>query len=196
MRTARWIVIQLIVTVAAASSCSRGASALSDDSDNSDASRGRATARGLIGEFGTSAPSVAAAALRETWRPPHERSLHLTTLVQLDPHSALEIYQRYLQDPSPELRRAALAANGALWDHGALSLLIALEHGSDPHVRSGARQLTRRYLIWGPSRPTWRDRKEANDDPAFTPHDRAGLRAWRRRSDAWRHRQMQLIGHP
>jgi len=38
----------------------------------------------------------------------------------------------------------------------------------------------RRYLVWGPTRPTWRDRREGNR-PGFEPYDGAGLRAWRAR---------------
>lgn len=85
-----------------------------------------------------------------------------------------------LRDPSPAVRRVALEVNATVWDHEALPILIELENDPDPQVRRQARLLARRYLIWGPQRPTWRQRRDANQ-PGFEPHDRPGLRALRAR---------------
>jgi hypothetical protein len=89
-------------------------------------------------------------------------------------------YRRWLASPRPAERRAALELGALLWDHGALPLLVALESDPSPSVREAARQLVRRYLVWGPRRPGWRERRDANR-PGFEPWDRAGLRAWRAR---------------
>lgn len=85
-----------------------------------------------------------------------------------------------LDAPAPSLRLAALRANEARWHHDSLPELIELESDPDPAVREAARLLVRRYLVWGPTRPTWRDRKDGNR-PDFEPYDRTGLRAWRAR---------------
>ena len=85
-----------------------------------------------------------------------------------------------LDPPDPSLRLAALRANEARWDHDSLPELIELECDPDPAVREAARLLVRRYLVWGPAQPTWRDRRDGNR-PDFEPHDRTGLRAWRAR---------------
>lgn len=76
---------------------------------------------------------------------------------------------------------AALRSNEARWEYSELPQLIALERAPDLEVREAARLLVRRYLIWGPQRPTWIDRRDA-DRSDFEPHDRMGLRAWRGRA--------------
>ena len=85
-----------------------------------------------------------------------------------------------LDSPEPVQRLAALRANEQGWDHDSLPELIELESDPDPAVREVARLLVRRYLVWGPARPTWRDRRDGNRRD-FEPHDRSGLRAWRAR---------------
>ena len=85
-----------------------------------------------------------------------------------------------LDAPDVSQRLAALRANEQRWDHDSLPELIELESDPDPAVREGARLLVRRYLVWGPTRPTWRDRRDGNR-PDFEPYDRAGLRAWQAR---------------
>jgi len=85
-----------------------------------------------------------------------------------------------LLDPSPEQRLAAHEESAAGWDYDAPPELIALENDTDPQVRRRARQLVRRYHIWGPHRPTWQQRRDA-DPREFQPYDRTGLRSWRRR---------------
>ena len=82
--------------------------------------------------------------------------------------------------PDASQRLAALHANEQRWGHDSLPELIELESDPDPAVREAARLLVRRYLVWGPTRPTWRDRKDGNR-PDFEPYDRTGLRAWRAR---------------
>ena len=88
-----------------------------------------------------------------------------------------------LASPDPRVRADALEANAEAWDAAALPLLIRLEEDPDPRLREQARGLVRRYLIWGPTPPTWRQRREANRRD-FEPWDRAGLRAWRDRGRA------------
>ena len=80
----------------------------------------------------------------------------------------------------PAQRLAALHANERRWNHDSLPQLVVLERDPDPVVREAARDLVRRYLIWGPTRPTWRERRKGNR-PGFEAHDRAGLRRWRAR---------------
>jgi hypothetical protein len=99
------------------------------------------------------------------------------------PQDAFGLQRRALGDPDPARRLAAVHACEIVWDHAALPLLRAREDDADPGVRRAARRLVRRFHIWGPERPTWRDRERANR-PEFAPHDRAGLRAWRRRGPA------------
>lgn len=82
--------------------------------------------------------------------------------------------------PATPPGRAGLLHHGEHWDYDGLPHLVELESHPDPELREAARALARRYLVWGPTRPTWRDRLEANSRP-FEPYDRAGLRAWRDR---------------
>jgi hypothetical protein len=140
----------------------------------------RAWARSFIDELGYRAPDEAVQGLEDASLSPLERALYLTVLARDDGGTAWVAYREFLLDPAPELRRAALDVNGAHWDYDALPILIDLESDPDTGVRYAARHLTRRYLIWGPTQPTWRDRKEANSSD-FAPYDREGLRAWRSR---------------
>jgi hypothetical protein len=96
------------------------------------------------------------------------------------PEDAYVLQRRALGDPDPARRLAAVYACEIVWDHAALPLLREREGDADPGVRRASRRLVRRFHIWGPERPTWGDRERANR-PGFAPHDRAGLRAWRRR---------------
>jgi hypothetical protein len=124
-----------------------------------------------------SAPEVAAPAAADaaTTRPP-------PLPPGAPPRSARQAprYPEWLTSREPLRRRAALEANGAAWDARVLPLLERLEHDPDAEVRRLARRLVRRYLIWGPAPPSWRERRDANR-PGFEPWDRAGLRAWRAR---------------
>jgi hypothetical protein len=85
-----------------------------------------------------------------------------------------------LDAPDAAQRLAALYANEARWELAALPEIVSLEEDPDPAVAAAARLLVRRYLVWGPTRPGWRERRDANR-PGFEPWDRAGLRAWRAR---------------
>ena len=142
-----------------------------------------AWATSFIAEHGDRASNLAQQAATDASLEPRERALHLVTLSVAEPSHARSVYRPFLDDPAPELLHAALMVNGAVWDYDVLSGLHALEAHADPAIRGAARQLGRRYLIWGPTRPTWVERQQGNA-PDFEPHDRAGLRAWRARGDA------------
>lgn len=152
----------------------------------------RAWVASFIVEFQDQAGALASQQVQDAGSSSLDRSLHLRVLAYAKPPPSREFYRPFLADPAPELRRAAVAISGSLWDHDALPILLVLENDTDPGVRQAARQLVRPYLIWGPHRPSWRDRMEANDRP-FTPYDRDGLRAWRARKPEWERRQRELL---
>jgi hypothetical protein len=136
------------------------------------------------------AADAAALGLADATADPLDRALHLLAHHEASPGDR-DVYWRYLRDDEAWLRRAALQVNGDLWDFEALSILLDLEDDTDPVVRRDGRRLARRYLIWGPLRPTPLERKRANT--AFEPHDRDALRAWRTRTSTWDERQAELI---
>lgn len=108
------------------------------------------------------------------------------------PLAAPRCRRRWLEHPDAERRLAAVHACETEWERGAVALLREREDERDPRVRRAARQLLRRFHVWGPARPTWRDRALANR-AGFAPYDRAALRAWRARGAAWSRVQRALL---
>ena len=84
------------------------------------------------------------------------------------------------EGPREQQRLAAGAKNATRWAYDSLPDLVVLENDPDLEIRVRARQLVRRYSIWGPHPPTWQQRRDA-DPRGFQPYDRTGLRSWRRR---------------
>ena len=110
---------------------------------------------------------------------------------------ALETYRPYLLDPEPDVQMAALDVTSGHWDADVVPILVQLEDGNDPGVRSKARHLGRTYMVWGNHRPA---EGQTVLDQSFwlpllhqVPVDPEGLAAWDARESAWRREQYILI---
>ena len=149
----------------------------------------RSWAQSFVRGFGLDAAEIAERRLQDQQEPPFRRGLFLQAHHVAVPGDR-STYASYLHDPSRELRRAALYVNRALWDYDALPSLLQLENGFDPVVRREARELARRYLLWGVLRPTPEQRAQANR--GFEPHRPQEFRLWRFRRAEWEARQAAL----
>ncbi len=129
-----------------------------------------------------------------------DRALHLRVLRLVgrgdrpERAPALAEYRKYLHDVDPELRRAAVRVNSALWDHTALRDLEQLAFGTDPQVRDAAWHLVVRYLTYGAERPgpgesTLRTARFLSM-PVYDPRR---LETWRARKPEWNAEQYRLV---